>query len=68
MLTETEPTTHTVESDMLSLAQHDEVLAVSAAGNFSSAQLYFIGPDDWMNGSIAIRLYGGSAAGACSSP
>lgn len=55
---EDDPKSLTAESELLSLGLHEEVLAVSAAGKFSSAQVYFVGPDLWVRSTIFVRLYG----------
>lgn len=60
---ETDPHTQTAESDPLSLGPTQEVQAVSVAGRFSSAQVYFVGPDAWIQPAIVVRLYGRSGGG-----
>lgn len=60
---EADSTTQMIESDSLSLGQHDEVLAASAAGRFTSAQVVFRGPDTWISPTIFVRLFGRSGGG-----
>lgn len=60
---EVDPYTQTVESDSLSLGPGEEVLAVSAVGPFSSAQVYLVGPTAWRSTTIFVRLYGRMGGG-----
>lgn len=58
MSNELDPTTHTAESELLSLAEGQEALAASLTGRYSAAQVYFLGPPEWVRPTAVVRLYG----------